>query len=68
MITCGCRSQERAPGSYSFVSRREIASCRDYRFSGTLEKLTVVLEPEKLSEEERKALKDALSRGLMANQ
>jgi arylsulfatase A-like enzyme len=39
-----------------------------YRFSGTLKKLGVVLEPQKLSEEERKHLREQESKGFMALQ
>jgi arylsulfatase len=39
-----------------------------YRFTGTLKKLGVVLEPQKLSEEERKHLREQESKGFMALQ
>jgi hypothetical protein len=38
------------------------------RFTGTLKKIFVVLEPEKLSEEERKHLREQESKGFMALQ
>ena len=39
-----------------------------YRFTGTLKKLGVILEPQKLSEEERKLLREQESKGFMALQ
>jgi hypothetical protein len=39
-----------------------------YRFTGTLKKFGVVLEPEKLSEEEKKLLREQESKGFMALQ
>ena len=39
-----------------------------YEFTGRLEKLAVVLEPEKLTDEERARLREELSKALMANQ
>lgn len=37
-----------------------------YSFTGTLKKLVVVLQPEKLSEEERERLRKELSEALMS--
>jgi len=39
-----------------------------YRFTGTLKKLSVILEPEKLSEDERRHLREQESKGFMALQ
>ena len=39
-----------------------------YQFSGNLKKVVVVLEPQKLSEEERKRLLEAEAKAMMANQ
>jgi len=39
-----------------------------YEFTGTLKKLGVVLEPEKLSQEEQQKLREALGRALMSGQ
>jgi arylsulfatase A-like enzyme len=39
-----------------------------YRFTGTLKKLGVILEPEKLSEDERRHLREQESKGFMALQ
>jgi len=39
-----------------------------YRFTGTLKKLGVILEPQKLSEEERRHLREQESKGFMALQ
>ncbi|MDL2400713.1 hypothetical protein [Rhizobium mayense] len=37
-----------------------------FAFNGTLKRFTVVLEPQKLSEEEQKRLREQLSKALMA--
>jgi hypothetical protein len=37
-----------------------------YRFTGTLKKFVVVLEPEKLTEEERKRLREEEAKAFMA--
>ena len=39
-----------------------------YRFSGTLTKFAVVLEPHKLSEEEQRRLHEELAKAMMAVQ
>jgi hypothetical protein len=38
-----------------------------YRFTGTLKKLGVILEPERLSEEERRHLREQEPKGFMAD-
>ena len=38
-----------------------------YAFTGTLKKLAVVVEPEKLSDEERARLQDLLSKAIMGS-
>jgi arylsulfatase len=39
-----------------------------FKFTGTLKKFAVVLEPQKLSEEEQKHLREQLSQALMSVQ
>jgi arylsulfatase len=46
----------------------DYAAKMPYEFTGTLKKLGVVLEPEKLSEEERKKLLEGLAKAIMGNQ
>jgi hypothetical protein len=43
----------------------DYAAKMPYEFTGTLKRFAVVLEPEKLSEEEQKKLRDALGAVLM---
>ena len=46
----------------------DYAAKMPYEFTGTLKKLGVVLQPEKLSEEERKKLLEEVAKAIMANQ
>jgi arylsulfatase len=46
----------------------DYAEMMPFRFTGTLTKFVVVLEPHKLSEEEQKRLHDALAKAMMAVQ
>ena len=46
----------------------DYAAKMPYEFTGTLKKLGVVLEPEKLSEAERKKLLEELAKAIMGNQ
>jgi hypothetical protein len=38
-----------------------------YQFTGTLKKLVVVLEPDKLTDEERKALQEQVAKAMMGS-
>ena len=46
----------------------DYAAKMPYEFTGTLKKLGVVLQPEKLSEEERKKLLEQVAKAMMGNQ
>jgi arylsulfatase len=46
----------------------DYAAKMPYQFTGTLKKLAVILEPEKLTEEERKQLREAESKAIMGGQ
>jgi hypothetical protein len=46
----------------------DYAAKMPFAFTGTLKKLTVVLEPEKLTDEERKRLLEEEAKGSMASQ
>ena len=46
----------------------EYAAKMPYEFTGTLKKLGVVLEPDKLTDEERKKLLEEVAKAMMGNQ
>jgi len=46
----------------------DYAAKMPYEFTGTLKKFGVVLEPQKLSEEERKQLLEEVAKAIMGNQ